>query len=215
MVMTLKEAIAHAHEKGKGDDECAAEHRSLAMFLEELLMYRQTTAIIIGENAVEHVGRVYLKKPDAARIDFSKNSGDMFNSFMPNKTKHEGPIQFLEPGDIRPVKAGTSEKDEVPHDGSACFYRTVEYDIVEHKGLYPGQHSTLQGRRRVRCAHPTVLKAMSEHIPPVTHVNVDSLPNKLSMPLRQHSVHVPTTIDGVTYACAGCTLCTSKPIEGA
>lgn len=275
MVMTLKEAIAHAHEKGKGDDECAAEHRSLATFLEELLMYRQTTAIIIGENAAEKVGQVYLKKPDAVRVEFPKGRDGSVGSFKP-----DGQIRILDHAEPQPFKKKeypycphrqvllnsnsnscfcshkdhvqlaldssrpcvhticddkllvpalidgrliccdtckvTAEKDEAPHDGSACFYRHVEYDMVEHKGLYPGQRITSPGRRRVRCSHPTVLKAMNEHMPAVLDAAKGSmLHNTETWLKRQHSVRVPTTLNGVTYACAGCTLCTSKPIEGA
>lgn len=62
MVMTLDEAIEHAKEKGKGDDECAAEHRNLAGFLEELREYRQTKVVLcIGEKAAE-VGSLRLMR---------------------------------------------------------------------------------------------------------------------------------------------------------
>jgi len=37
--MTLKEAIRHAEDKGKGDDDCAQEHRQLAAWLKELMFY--------------------------------------------------------------------------------------------------------------------------------------------------------------------------------
>lgn len=62
MAMTLDEAIEHAKEKGKGNDECAAEHRALAGFLEELRSYRQTMVLCIGENAAAKVGSMRLRR---------------------------------------------------------------------------------------------------------------------------------------------------------
>ena len=134
MAMTLDEAIEHAKEKGKGNDECAAEYRNLASFLEELREHRQTKVIVcIGEKAAE-VGSLRLghdHEPHTVVTGKFKGPAD----HVTRKFKPEGQIRVQD-----------STFDAVPDE--PCSHRTRVWKTIKATCCFCDNEKLLDAARK-------------------------------------------------------------------